>query len=85
MRSTSKSPIRACFEKVGMDVFNDDLRAFNEWMEKLQEQSYYKTLTEAHVESAEGVDFDECDGEEDDLELLASLVEQNLNRDGWVP
>ena len=41
-----------------MDVFNDDLRAFKEWMEKLQEQSYYKTLTEAHVESAEGVDFD---------------------------
>ena len=56
-----------------------------EWMEKLQEQSYYKTLTEAHVESAQGVDFDECDGEEDDLELLASLVEQNLNKDGWVP
>eukprot|EP01043_Picozoa_sp_COSAG02_P086218 COSAG02_NODE_23708_length_710_cov_1.283142_2_plen_94_part_00 len=41
-----------------MDVFNDDLSAFHEWMEKLQGQSYYKNLTDAHVESAQGVDFD---------------------------
>ena len=67
-----------------MDVFNDDLSAFEEWIKKLEGQSYYKTLTDAHVESAKGVDFDECDGEEDDLELLASLVQQNLNEDGWV-
>ena len=83
VRQMSKSPIRACFEQVGMNVYNDDLSAFKEWMEKLQGKTYYKNLTNAHVESAKGVDFEGCDGE-DDLELLASLVEQNLNEDGWV-
>ena len=84
MRKAVENPIRACFAKVGMNVFDDDLSAFENWIEKLSDKSYYKNLTDAHVESAKGVDFEDCDGEEDDLERLASLVEQNLNEDRWV-
>lgn len=80
-RTAPKSPIRECFEKVGMDVYSQDLTAFKAWMEKLQSKSYYKNLTQAHLESAEGVDLEE-DG--DDLELLAQLVQDHLNADGWA-
>eukprot|EP01043_Picozoa_sp_COSAG02_P031929 COSAG02_NODE_2109_length_9808_cov_4.669379_8_plen_158_part_00 len=57
-RNAPKSPIRECFEKVGMDVYSRDMMAFNAWMQKLGEKSYYNNLTQAHVESAEGVDLE---------------------------
>lgn len=80
-RKAPKSPIRECFEKVGMDVYSRDTTAFNAWMQKLSEKSYYNNLTTAHLESAEGVDL-ETDGA--NLELLSELVQQHLNADGWV-
>ena len=80
-RTAPKSPLRECFEKVGMDVYSQDMTAFNEWMQKLEGNSYYKNLTKAHVESAQGVDL-ETDG--DDLELLSELVQNHLNADGWA-
>ena len=64
-----------------MDVYSQDTTAFNAWMQKLQEKSYYNNLTKAHVQSAEGVDL-ETDG--DDLELLSELVQHHLNADGWA-
>jgi hypothetical protein len=58
-----------------MDVYSQDLTAFKAWMEKLQSKSYYKSLTQAHLESAEGAEL-ETDG--DDFELLAHLVQDHL-------
>ena len=64
-----------------MDVYSQDMTAFNAWIKKLSEKSYYNNLTKAHLESAEGVDL-ETDG--DDLYLLSELVQDHLNADGWA-